>query len=115
MFWRSGQTKLANWDTTVQLFQDEYHVPVLPPEIAATLGATFELGCSTLLLFGLFTRLATLPLLGMTFVIQVFVYPNNWPDHFLWSALLIFVFLRGPGAISLDHLAGRLLRPHIKV
>ena len=115
VFWRSGQTKLANWDTTVQLFQDEYHVPVLPPDIAATLGASFELGCSTLLFLGLFTRLATLPLLGMVCVIQLFVYPQNWPDHLLWTALLVFIFLRGPGAISLDHLAGRFLKPHIKV
>ena len=114
VFWRSGQTKLANWDTTVQLFQDEYHVPILPPDVAATLAATFELGCSTLLVLGLFARLATLPLLGMVCVIQLFIYPQNWPDHLLWTALLVFIFLRGPGAFSLDHLAGRLLKPHIK-
>ena len=115
VFWRSGQTKIANWDLTVQLFQDEYHVPVLPPDVAATLGATFELGCSTLLAIGLLTRLATLPLLGMTFVIQLFVYPNNWPDHLLWSALLVFLFSRGGGTASIDYLVGYLLRKRTKV
>lgn len=114
VFWRSGQTKLANWDITIQLFQDEYHVPILPPDVAATLGASFELGCSALLVLGFFTRLATLPLLGMVCVIQLFVYPQNWPDHLLWMALLLLIFLRGPGALSLDHLAGRFLKPYIK-
>ena len=107
VFWRSGQTKLASWDTTVQLFQNEYHVPILPPDIAATLAASFELGCSTLLVFGFFTRLATLPLLGMTFVIQTFVYPSNWPDHLLWASLLVFLLARGPGVFSLDYVVGR--------
>ena len=110
VFWRSGQTKLANWDITVQLFQDEYRVPILPPDFAATMAASFELGCSALLAVGLFTRLATLPLLGMTLVIQLFVYPNNWPDHLLWTALLVFLFSRGGGAASANYLLGRLLR-----
>lgn len=109
VFWRSGQTKLANWDSTIQLFQNEYHVPLLPPDVAATLAASCELGCSVLLVLGLFTRLATLPLLGMILVIQVFVYPANWPDHLLWTALLLFVLARGPGVISVDHLMGRVV------
>ena len=107
VFWRSGQTKLANWDSTIQLFQNEYHVPLLPPDVAAPLAASCELGCSTLLVLGLFTRLATLPLLGMILVIQLFVYPASWPDHLLWAALLVFVLARGPGVISVDHLMGR--------
>jgi putative oxidoreductase len=60
----------------VQLFADEYKVPVLPPELAATMATSFELGCSALLVLGLATRLATLPLLGMIAVIQTFVYPS---------------------------------------
>jgi putative oxidoreductase len=76
VFWSSGLTKIASWDTTVVLFRDEYMVPLLPPEIAAVISATFELSCSVLIIVGLATRLATLPLLGMTFVIEVFVYPE---------------------------------------
>lgn len=109
VFWRSGQTKLANWDLTVQLFQNEYHVPLLPPDLAATLGATFELSCPVLLVLGLATRLATLPLLGMTTVIEIFVYPQNWPEHLTWAALLVFLLLRGGGVYSLDHVIGRSL------
>jgi putative oxidoreductase len=106
VFWRSGMTKLANWDQTVQLFRDEYHVPVLSPEIAATLGATFELSCPVLLVLGLATRLGALPLLGMTAVIQTFVYPQNWPEHLTWAAMLVFLVVRGGGTYSLDHVLG---------
>ena len=69
VFWHSGMTKIASWDSTIALFREEYMVPVLPPEIAATLAATVELTCPVLLVLGLATRLATLPMLGMTFVI----------------------------------------------
>ena len=78
VFWSSGLTKIASWDTTIALFRDEYMVPLLPPELAAVMSATFELSCSALIVVGLATRLATLPLLGMTFVIEVFVYPEYW-------------------------------------
>ena len=70
VFVKAGLTKIASWETTVQLFADEYKVPVLSPELAATMAATFELGCSALLILGLATRVATLPLLGMMVVIQ---------------------------------------------
>src|SRR5215470_10153215 len=106
VFFRSGQSKIANWDLTVQLFQDEYHLPIIPPDIAATMGASFELGCSVLIVLGLLTRLAVLPLLGMTAVIEIFVYPQNWPEHLTWTALLIFLLLRGAGAYSLDQVIG---------
>jgi putative oxidoreductase len=109
VFWRSGQTKLANWDLTLQLFVNEYKVPLLPPEIAATMAATFELSCSVLLALGLITRVATLPLIGMTLVIQLFVYPTSWPDHLVWMTLLLLLLTRGPGALSLDHVAAKLL------
>src|SRR5271165_5673198 len=81
VFFMSGHSKILSWQTTILLFANEYRVPVLSPEVAATISATFELGCSTLIFFGLFTRLATLPLLGMVAVIQTFVYPENWVEH----------------------------------
>jgi len=106
VFLKGGLTKTANWMLTVQLFADEYQVPVLSPEIAAMMSVTFELGCSTLLALGLATRLATLPLLGMLAVIQTFVYPNPWSDHLTWGSILLFLLTRGPGALSLDWLFG---------
>jgi putative oxidoreductase len=110
VFWSSGLTKIASWQTTILLFRDEYMVPVLPPEIAAVMSATFELSCSALIVVGLATRLATLPLLGMTFVIEVFVYPEYWTMHLMWTSILLFLLTKGPGVFSVDHYAGRLLR-----
>ena len=110
VFWSSGLTKIASWETTVALFRDEYMVPVLPPEIAAVLGTTFELGCPIFIVLGLATRLATLPLLAMTFVIQVFVYPEYWTQHLMWASVLLFLLTQGPGIVSLDHIAEHALR-----
>jgi putative oxidoreductase len=107
VFWKSGQSKIASWDTTILLFTNEYHVPVLGPQLAAAMAASFELGCSALIFFGLLTRFATLPLLGMVLVIQTFVYPENWVEHLTWAAMLLFLLTRGPGAISLDRLIKR--------
>lgn len=106
VFLKGGLTKTANWMLTVQLFADEYQVPVLSPEIAAMMSVTFEFGCSILLVLGLATRLATLPLLGMLAVIQTFVYPNAWSDHLTWGSILLFLLTRGGGALSLDRLLG---------
>lgn len=105
IFWRSGQSKLANWDLTLQLFANEYKVPVLPPEIAASMAVAVEVGAPILLVLGLFTRIATLPMIGMTLVIQIFVYPMAWVDHLIWMTLLLLLLSRGPGVFSLDHLA----------
>src|ERR1700739_244325 len=102
VFWHSGITKIASWDTTIALFRDEYMVPILPPELAAGLAATVELTCPVLLVLGLATRLATLPMLGMTFVIEVFVYPQDWVEHLTWVSFLLFILTRGPGPIALD-------------
>src|SRR3954468_7389623 len=113
IFWRSGQTKLANWDLTLQLFANEYKVPVLPPEIAAPLAAAVELSCPVLLVLGLFTRLATLPMIGMTLVIQIFVYPMSWADHLVWMTMLLLLLTRGPPVISLDHLVKKTVDRHI--
>jgi putative oxidoreductase len=110
VFWSSGLTKIASWDTTIALFRDEYMVPLLPPQIAAVMSATFELSCSALIVVGLATRLATLPLLGMTFVIEVFVYPEYWTMHLMWASVLLFLLTKGPGVFSLDHYAARILR-----
>ena len=108
VFWRSAQTKVDGFfhvkDTTFFLFREEYKVPVLPPELAAYLATYQELVGSVLLIVGLATRLTALGLMVMVAVIQIFVYPEGWPDHSLWFALLLLIFARGPGAISLDHL-----------
>jgi putative oxidoreductase len=110
VFWSSGLTKIASWDTTIALFRDEYMVPLLPPEIAAAMSATFELSCSVLIVLGLATRLATLPLLAMTLVIEVFVYPEYWTQHLMWASVLLFLLTKGPGVFSLDQYAERFLR-----
>lgn len=106
VFIKAGLNKIASWELTVQLFADEYKVPVLPPELAATMAATFELGCSALLVVGLGTRLATLPLLGMIAVIQTFVYPHAYSEHLTWGSILLFLLTRGAGRWSLDRLCG---------
>ena len=107
VFFNAGILKLNSFEFAVKLFEDEYRVPVLAPAVAARLAMLNELTSSTLLFLGLGTRLATLPLLGMITVIQVFVYPRAWPDHVLWGSILIFLLTRGPGALSLDHLIER--------
>jgi putative oxidoreductase len=107
VFWSSGQTKLANWDTTLALFEDEYKVPLLPPDVAAHIAAGIELSTPILLVLGLMTRPAAAVLLGMTTFIEVFVYPQAWPTHIQWAAMLLFLLCRGPGKYSLDYLLKR--------
>jgi putative oxidoreductase len=102
VFWNSGTTKLANWDATLQLFADEYQVPLLPPEVAAHLGAAIELTTPVLLVLGFMTRPAALVLLGMTTIIEVFVYPQAWPTHIQWAAMLLLLLCRGAGRWSID-------------
>ncbi len=104
VFWNSAMTKLANWDTAVALFADEYKLPLLPPELAAYLAVSVELTAPVLLLLGLFTRPAAAVLLGMTAVIEIFVYPLAWPTHIQWAAILLVLLCRGPGAFSVDRL-----------
>jgi len=108
VFFRSGLVKIADWNATLQLFREEYKVPVLPPEFAAHMAAAMELGLSSLVLVGLFSRLSVLGLLGMVTVIQLFVEPMGWPDHVQWLGFMVFILFRGPGAFSLDHLLARL-------
>lgn len=106
VFLHAGLDKVRSWESTVALFRDEYKVPVLPPELAAAMASTVEIGCSTLLILGLASRLATLPMLGMILTIQVFVYPSAWPEHLVWGSILLFLLTRGAGAVSLDRLLG---------
>lgn len=108
IFFQSGLNKLNDFENTVFLFQYEYAVPVLPPEIAAYLAAFFELAMPVLLVLGLFTRLAALPLLGMALVIQFVLGAGNpayfqW-EHYFWMLTLAYLVIRGAGPISLDHL-----------
>jgi putative oxidoreductase len=107
VFFKSGLVKIQSWDLTVQLFADEYRVPLLPPEFAAYLATAAELICPVLLVLGLGARFASLALLGMTAVIQIFVYPNAYADHLLWAGPLLWVLTRGPGAVSIDHIIAR--------
>ncbi len=113
VFWRSGQTKVDGWhvtDSAVQLFRDEYKLPLIPPEIAATLAAVQEHLFSVLLMVGLASRLSALGLLAMTAVIEIFVYPENWPEHLLWTGSLLYIIARGPGAFSIDEFISRRFR-----
>jgi putative oxidoreductase len=101
-FFRSGALKLSDWNSTLMLFRNEYHVPLLPPAIAAYLAAGLELGASTLVLVGLLTRASVAALLSMTAVIEIFVYPMAWPDHIQWLAFMFILLARGPGKLSID-------------
>jgi putative oxidoreductase len=105
-----GRTKVEGWiDVTpsaIELFRSEYKLPVIPPEVAAHLAAWSEHLFPTLLVVGLFTRGSALALLGMTAVIQFFVYPDAWPTHLSWAGLLLLIAARGAGPVSLDRLLG---------
>jgi putative oxidoreductase len=107
VFWNSAMAKLANWDTAISLFTDEYNVPLLPPVLAAYMALAIELTTPVLFVLGLFTRAAALVLLLMTAVIEIFVYPQAWPTHIQWTAMLLVLLCRGAGTISLDNLLWR--------
>jgi putative oxidoreductase len=109
VFFNSGLLKIRSWEFAVKLFQDEYKVPLLEPVLAAQVTAFVELTVPVLLFVGLATRLATLPLLAMVFVIQSFVYPQAWTEHLLWACVLWFLLTRGPGVLSIDRLIERRL------
>ena len=113
VFWQSGRTKVDGLmlnDTALYLFENEYKLPLIDPAIAAHLAAVGEHLFPILLAIGLGSRFAALALLGMTAVIQIFVYPAAWPTHGTWAACLLLVIARGPGVASLDHLIARVLR-----
>jgi putative oxidoreductase len=108
-FLNSGLLKYRSFDYATQLFAEAYKVPLLAPAVAARIAMINELTCSTFLLLGLATRLATVPLLAMILVIQI-VYPTAWPDHVLWGSILIFLLTRGPGTFSTDYVIEQYLR-----
>jgi putative oxidoreductase len=120
VFWKSGETKIQGFaidlingdfmlgwprlsDSALALFRDEYRLPFVAPEIAAPMAAFAEHFFPVLLLFGLATRLSALALLGMTLTIQLFVYPDAYPTHGVWAAVLLFLLTQGSGKLSLDH------------
>lgn len=107
VFFNSGLLKINSWEFAIKLFQEEYKVPLLDPELAARLATFNELTFPVFLFLGLATRLATLPLLGIVTVIQTFIYPQAWTEHLLWASILLFLLTRGPGSLSLDHLIER--------
>ncbi len=107
VFWNSAMTKLADWNAALELFKEGYRVPLLAPEIAAYLAVSIELSAPVLLVAGLATRPVALVLLGMTTFIEVFVYPQAWPTHIQWAAMLLVLLCRGAGSWSLDHLIFR--------
>lgn len=108
IFFFSGRTKVEGFltitDGTYELFRSEYKLPLIQPEIAAQLATYAEHLFPLLLILGLGTRLSALALLGMTLTIQVFVYPDAWPTHLSWAALLLYLIGRGAGRWSLDRL-----------
>jgi putative oxidoreductase len=124
VFWKSGQTKIEGLaidfidgtytlglpklaDSAVALFQDEYALPLLPPTLAAVMAALAEHVFPILILLGLATRFSALALLGMTLVIQIFVYPGAYPTHGVWAAVLLYLVAKGPGILSIDHWIAR--------
>lgn len=124
IFWKSGQTKIEGvavdlvsgefrlgWphlsDSALALFQSEYRLPLLAPELAAPIAAGAEHFFPILILLGLATRFSALALLLMTLTIQLFVYPDAYPTHGVWATVLLLLVARGPGAISVDHWLAR--------
>jgi putative oxidoreductase len=110
IFFLSGRTKVDGFltvnDSAYTLFREEYKVPLLPPEMAAHLATYAEHLFPVLLVLGLMTRLSALALLGMTAVIQLFVYPSAWPTHLAWATLMLYLIGRGAGPLSLDRTLG---------
>ena len=127
VFWKSGQTKVEGFAidliggtfqlgeprlaaSTLPLFRSEYHVPLLSPEVAAHMAAFAEHFFPVLILVGFATRVSAQALVGMTLEIQLFVYPDAYPTHGTWIALLLLLVAKGPGCLSIDHLIARRYR-----
>lgn len=104
VFWSSAQTHLANWQTTQYMFANTYKVPLLPPDMAAYVAVALEVIVPPLLVLGLATRFAALAIFCMTLVIEIFVFPQAWPTHIQWAAMMLVLMAWGAGRISLDAL-----------
>ena len=110
VFWLSGRTKVDGFalsENALELFREDYKLPLIDPVVAAWLAAISEHVFPILLVIGLASRLSAAALLGMTAVIQIFVYPGAWPIHGVWATALLFILARGPGLISLDAMIAR--------
>lgn len=124
IFWKSGQTKIEGFavdlisgefslgwphlsDSAIALFQDEYRLPLISPELAAPMAAFAEHFFPVLILIGLATRFSATALLVMTLTIQIFVYPDAYPTHGVWATVLLILIARGPGVISIDHVLAK--------
>lgn len=110
VFWSSAQTHLASWQTTLYMFANDYKVPLLPPHLAAYMAVAMEVITPPLLVLGLATRFAALALFGMTLVIEIFVYPQAWPTHIQWAAMMLVLMAQGAGMLSLDALIARWMK-----
>ena len=106
VFFVSGRTKVTGLltltDSAYALFEDEYKVPLLSPHVAAHAATYAEHLFPILLVLGLFTRCAAAGLFGMTLVIEIFVYPDAWPTHLSWAAILLPLIAKGGGSVALD-------------
>ena len=115
VFFMSGRTKVDGiihvTDGTYELFRTEYALPLIPPDIAAVAATWSEHAFSILLVLGLSTRFSALALFIMTLTIEIFVYPDAWPTHLSWAAILLPLMFRGGGGWSLDALMRRFLVP----
>ena len=124
IFWKSGQTKIEGFavdlvsgqfslgwphlsDSALALFQDEYRLPLISPELAAPMAAFAEHFFPVLLLIGFATRFSAAALLVMTLTIQIFVYPDAYPTHGVWATALLILIARGPGVLSVDHVLAK--------
>jgi putative oxidoreductase len=109
LYWFKGALlRIQSPEFGLKLFQEEYKVPSLDPALALHLANFNETVCSCLLMLGLFSRLATLPLLvQQLLIIQIFVFPQSYVDSLLQGSCLLFILTRGPGVFSLDHLMDR--------
>jgi len=105
VFFMSGLTKIQDWNITLALFENEYHVPLLSPAVAAALGTAAELSLPVFLVLGLGTRVAAIALFAFN-VVAAASYPElsdaGLKDHILWAALILVLIVYGPGRLALD-------------
>jgi putative oxidoreductase len=110
VFWNSARTKVEGWDIfhvnegTLQLFTEEYKLPIIPPYVAALMAQLAEHTFSILIIIGLATRFSALALCLMTLVIEIFVYPDAYVLHGTWATVLLMLVKFGAGNLSVDQL-----------